>query len=280
MSFVVMLPVLLSAVLHASWNAMVKSGRDRFLDTLLVVVGAGTAAACCVAFVPFPDRESWPYLVGSGLIHVGYFILVALAYHWGDMSLVYPLTRGSAPALTAITAMAILHEHPTAGGWLGVFLVSGGILLLATDSRRGSKVPMLPVVLALTNALVVVLYTLVDGTGARLSQHPFSYTCWMVLLTACLFAPLVLAVRGRSGLRHVVDGRRKALAGGICTLASYSLALWAMTQAPLALVSAVRETSIVFGTAIAVVFLGERISRLRYLSIAVVSTGAVIIELL
>jgi drug/metabolite transporter (DMT)-like permease len=275
-----MLPVLLSAVLHAGWNAMVKGGTDRYLDTLLVVTGAAVLAACWLPFVPLPAPESRLYLVGSSLIHVCYFAIVALAYQRGDMSLVYPLTRGSAPALTALTALVFLHERPSPGGWAGVLLVSGGILLLASDSRRKGRFQGAPVCLALTNAGVVVLYTLVDGTGARLSGHAFAYTGWMTLLTAAMFFPIALAIRGKSAVQHLVRDWRKGLAGGACTLASYCLALWAMTQAPLALVSAVRETSVVFGAAIAVIVLGERITRLRCASIAIVALGAIMIKLL
>jgi drug/metabolite transporter (DMT)-like permease len=275
-----MLPVLLSAALHAGWNAWVKSGTERYLDTLSIVVGSAAVAACCIVFLPSPARASWPCIVGSSLIHVGYFTLVALAYQHGDMSLVYPLTRGSAPALTALASAAILHEAPSMGGWAGILLVSGGVLLLAADSHRAGNVRAVPVVLALSNAAVVVTYTLVDGTGARLSAHPFSYTSWMTLLTAAMFAPIAVSVRGREAIRHVAAGWPKAAAGGACTLGSYSLALWAMTLAPLALVSAIRETSIVFGTVIAVALLGERVSRLRYTSIAIVTAGAITIKLL
>lgn len=279
MSLSVMLPVLLSAALHAGWNALVKSGKERYLDTLLVVVGSATAALCCVAFLPPPARASWPYIVGSAVIHVGYFTLVALAYHCGDLSLVYPLTRGSAPALTALMAVVVLHEEPSMGGWAGVLLVSGGVLLLAADSHRAGNVRALPAALALANAAVVVTYTLVDGTGARLSGHAFSYTGWMTLLTAAIFAAIAVAARGRRAVRHIAAGWPKALGGGACTFISYGLALWAMTLAPLALVSAVRETSIVFGTVIAVAVLGEHVSRLRFASIAIVTAGAITIKL-
>lgn len=273
-----MLPVLLGAALHAIWNAMVKSGRDRLLDTLLIVVGAGLIAAACVSFLPAPARVSWPYLVTSAIVHLLYFVLIAMAYHWGDMSLVYPLTRGTAPALTALSAIPLLHEDPSVGGWLGILLVSCGVLLLAADSHRAGHVRAVPVFLALSNAAVIVIYTLVDGTGARLSGHPFSYSIWIALMNAAMFAPVVLMIRGRAGIRHLTNGWRKSLGGGACTLGSYALALWAMTLAPIALVSAVRETSIVFGTLIAVVFLREHVSPLRLTSIAIVTAGAASIK--
>jgi drug/metabolite transporter (DMT)-like permease len=275
----VLLPVLLSAALHATWNALVKHGTDRFLDMFLVVMGSAAIASCCVGFLPLPARPCWIYLIASAVIHVGYFVLVALAYHHGEMSLVYPLTRGSAPPLTALTSIALLNESPSIGGWLGIVLVSGGVLLLATDLRQRGSAHAMPVALALTNAAVVVTYTLIDGTGARLSGNAFAYSSWMAILTAGMFASVVFAIRGRKAVGRIVSGRWKGLGGGFCTLASYSLVLWAMTLAPISLVAAMRETSIVFGTAIAFAFLGERISWVRCASVSIVTTGAIFIKL-
>jgi drug/metabolite transporter (DMT)-like permease len=276
----VLLAVLLGAALHAGWNALVKAGAHRFLDTVAVVAGAAIVAAVALPLLPPPLPGSWPYLAASALIHTGYFTLVALAYQGGDLSLVYPLMRGTAPALTAAAAAAALHEHPSAGAWAGVLLVSGGALLLTADSRRAGGVLAGTVALALGNALVIVLYTLIDGTGARLSGHAFSYTGWLLLLTAAPLVALALAIRPRAVARYLTRDWWRGLVGGACSLASYGLALWAMTQAPVAAVAALRETSIVFGAGIAVFALGERVSRLRCASVAVITAGAVAIKLL
>jgi len=271
--------VLLGAVLHAAWNTLVRRAADKLLDTVLITSGAGLLTAVLLPALPLPATESWPYLAASVLIHVIYFALVALAYHGAELSFAYPVMRGSAPVLSALAVALLLNETPTPGGWLGILLVSGGVLLLATDAWRSGKLRKGPTLLALTNAGVIAVYTLVDGQGARLSGHAFSYTGWMFLLTAVLLFGLALALKGRRLIDHARHGWQRGLLGGASTLASYGLALWAMTQAPIALVAALRETSVVFAAIMAALFLAEPVTRLRALSIVTVAAGAVAIKI-
>jgi drug/metabolite transporter (DMT)-like permease len=270
--------MLFAAALHASWNALVRASSQKFQDTVLIVLGAGVWTALLLPLVPFPAVESWPYLAASVLIHVAYFALVAFSYRSGELSFAYPLMRGSAPALSAVAAALLLNESPSLGGWAGVLLISCGVLVLAGDSWRSGTFRAAPAMFALTNACVIVVYTLVDGQGARLSGHAFSYTGWMFLLTAPLLLAISTAGQGREILQRIQLGWRKGLLGGACTLASYGLALWAMTRAPIALVAALRETSVIFAVIIAVFFLKEPITRLRYASIFIVSAGAIAIK--
>jgi drug/metabolite transporter (DMT)-like permease len=270
--------VLIGAAFHASWNALAKSGSDPFLDTVLIAIGGAAVAAMALFFMPLPDSASWPCLIASTLIHVGYYALLVFAYRGGDLSLVYPIMRGSAPALTTLAAAVLLSERPSWGGWAGVLLVSGGVLLLAADSPRSKDFRLAPVMFALLNAGVIVGYTLVDGVGARLSGHAFSYTGWVIMLAGGLFF-LVSIGFGRDRMtRHILRQWKKGIAGGVCALASYSLALWAMTHAPIALVAALRETSIIFSAILAVILLKESISPLRYASITIVALGAIAIK--
>ena len=273
-----MLVVLLAAALHAGWNALVKSGADPFLDTVLITTGVAVVAAAALPFMPLPAAASWPFLIASVVVHLAYYGLLILAYRGGDLSLMYPVMRGSAPALTAVMAALILGEQPSLGGWAGVMLVSVGVLLLAVDSPRSGGRASRPFLFALLNAGVIVAYSIVDATGARHSGHAFSYTGWMLLLTGILFFSLVARGRGRHIARHLQAHASKGLVGGACTLGSYSLALWAMTRVPIAPVAALRETSIVFSALLAVFVLKERISPLRYVSIAVVALGAIAIK--
>jgi len=271
--------VLLGAVLHAAWNTLVRRAADKLLDTVLIISGAGMLTAALLPVLPLPATESWPYLAASVLIHVVYFALVALAYHGSELSLAYPIMRGSAPVLSAVAVALLLNETPTPGGWLGILLVSAGVLLLATDAWRSGKLHKGPALLALANAGVIAVYTLVDGQGARLSGHAFSYTGWMFLLTAVLLLGLALALKGRRVIDHARHGWLRGLLGGASTLASYGLALWAMTQAPIALVAALRETSVVFAAIMAAFFLAEPVTRLRVVSIVTVAAGAVAIKI-
>ena len=273
-----MLAVIIGAALHASWNALVKSGSDPFLDTVSVATCVAAVTGIVVAFLPVPLEGSWLCLIASVMIHVAYYAFLVLAYRGGDLSLVYPIMRGTAPAFTAVLATALLNEWPTWGGWTGVFLVSGGVLLLTADSPRSKGVRFAPVVFAFLNAGVIVGYTLVDGVGARLSGNAFSYTGWMLLLTGVLVFGISLALRGRQVTDHVLSRWKKGALGGTCTFASYSLALWAMTKAPIAPVAALRESSIIFSALLALFVLKERITTLRYVSIAIVTAGAIAIK--
>ena len=274
-----MTAVLFAAMLHAGWNALVRASSDKLLDTVLIVAGAGLLTACLLPSLPMPAVASWPCLAASVLIHVAYFALVAFAYRNADLSFAYPIMRGTAPALSAVAALLLLNESPSPGGWAGVVMISGGVVLLAGDALRTGTFRPAPAMFALANAGVIVIYTLIDGQGARLSGQAFSYTGWLFLLTAVLLLGVSLAVQGRRILTQIRFSWRKGLLGGACTLASYGLALWAMTRAPIATVAALRETSVVFAAIIAACFLKEPITRLRYASIFTVSAGAIAIKI-
>ncbi len=279
MSTEVMAIVLFSALLHAGWNALVRASQDKFLASLHVVCGASALGLLALPGLPLPAPASWPWLLASGLIHVVYFSLVARAYQGADLGFAYPLMRGTAPALTALAAVAWLGEAPSAGGWAGIALICSGVLLLAGRAWRSGAHHPAATLAALANAGVIALYTLVDGLGVRLSGHAFSYTAWVFLLTAVFMLATALVWRGRPALRSLASSGRAALLGGAGTLGAYGLALWAMAQAPIALVAALRETSIVFGALISVVFLHEGLSRLRLVSVLLVCAGAVALKL-
>jgi drug/metabolite transporter (DMT)-like permease len=279
LSIDIMAVVLCGALLHAVWNALVRASSDKFLNTVLIVSGAAVWTACWLPFAPAPAVESWPYLGASVLIHIVYFSLVALSYRDADLSFVYPIMRGSAPAFSALLVAFLVRESPSPVGWIGVLLVSAGILLLAGDSWRSGSFKMAPAAVALGNAGVIMIYTFVDGVGVRLSGHPASYTSWLFLLTALPLLLWAFAWQTRRAAQYLRLNWGKGLVGGACTLGSYGLALWAMTHSPIALVASLRETSVVFGTLMAVFFLKEHVSPLRYLSVLVVTAGAIAIKM-
>jgi drug/metabolite transporter (DMT)-like permease len=273
-----MAAVLFAALLHASWNAIVKSGTDTFLDTLLVGSGAGLVAAATQPLLPLPAVESWPYLAASVILELAYYALVAAAYRTGDLSYVYPIMRGSAPLLTALVAGFFVAERLTRGGWAGVVLISAGILLLAASQWRLGRLHVASTLFALANAVVISTYTLIDGLGARLSGDSFSYVGWLTALTGATLAAF-LFLRHREAVARRLQARwRICLAGGVCTWASYAIALWAMTLAPVALVAALRETSVIFGTVLAAVVLKEKFGSARYAAAFLVCAGAVFLK--
>jgi drug/metabolite transporter (DMT)-like permease len=277
--FHIMLAILFGAALHATWNAFVRSAPNKFVDTILVLVGMCFWAGCLLPFVPLPAAECWPYLIASVLIHVVYFLLIVLAYRDAELSFAYPIMRGTAPAFSAILAAFLLKESPSLTGWIGVFLISCGVVVLSLDSWRSGSLKRASLFIALSNAGVIVTYTLVDGVGVRLSGNALSYIGWAFFLPIVpLFVAVLIRWRGlaESYMRHNV---KRGLVGGVCILGSYGIALWAMTRAPIALVAALRETSVLFAMVIATSFLGEKVSRWRFLSIVAISAGAIAIKI-
>lgn len=275
--------VLFSALLHASWNGLVRAATDKFDNTVLIVVGAGALAACALPWLAFPAAASWPFLAASVLIHTAYFWLVAFAYRGAGLSFVYPIMRGTAPVFSALAVLALLGESPSFGGWIGLLMICGGVTMLAGDAWRVGTLNTGALWSALLNAAVIVLYTVADGQGVRLARGAFAYTGWMFALTGLLLLAGSAAMRSRGGMTGIAQRMRQRwkamLLGGGCTLGSYALALWAMTRAPIATVAALRETSVIFAAIIAARLLHEPISHRRYLSIATVSVGAIAIKL-
>ena len=270
-----MLLVLLAAFLHASWNAVVKSGPDKFLDVVLVTGGAAALSATILPFLAPPRPPSWSCLAASVVIHVAYFLLTGAAYRSGDMSHAYPLMRGSAPLLVALASGPLIGERLVLGEWAGIVLVCTGVLGLLLTDRRADKLSGRTTRFALMNAVAIASYTLVDGTGVRLSGGPAAYTLWMFLLTAPALSVWPLLRRRSDLVRHLRRRWHFGAIGGGCTLGAYVLVLWAMTRAPVAVVAALRETAILFGTVIAAVVLKERFGWGRPVAATIILAGVV-----
>lgn len=269
--------VLLGALLHASWNAIVKAGSDKQLGAALISAGAGLTAVPFLPFLPLPAPAAWPFVAASALLQFTYFQLVAGAYRAGDIGLVYPLMRGVAPLLVALTSSFVIGEHLSPGATLGVITICAGILTLALEARRGSSKAIL---LALANATVIATYTFVDGLGARKAGNAISYTLWMSLLPPILLFGWAFYSRGAATVvSYVRKEWWRGWFGGAGSIASYGLALWAMTKAPVAAVAALRETSILFALVISVVILKEKASIWRYLAGAIIALGGLILKM-
>lgn len=279
MPFDVVLLVLLGACLHATWNALVKSGSDKQLDSTMVALGASVASIAALPFVPLPAMAAWPYILASVCIHFTYYQLVGAAYKHGDIGLVYPLMRGAAPLIVAISTGIFLGETLTPLMYAGIATISGGVLALAFEARGGGSTGR-AVGVALLNALVISLYTYVDGIGARAAGHPIAYTLWICILPPIPLFAFAFATRGTNTvLRHVRSTWKRGLFGGAGSVASYGLALYAMTKAPIAAVAALRETSILFALLISVLILKERASPWRYVAGAIIACGGLAMKL-
>jgi drug/metabolite transporter (DMT)-like permease len=278
MSLAWMLVVLFAAALHASWNAIIKGGTDKFNDTVLVMIVAALFPGLLLPWLPLPSAASWPYLIASVIIHFAYFSLVAMAYRAGDLSYAYPIMRGVAPMLTALIASIAIGEALSPGGKIGIVLLCLGILTLTSQSWWSKKFGLAPTAIALTNAVVISMYTIVDGIGLRLAGNPVSYICWLFFLQPVPFIPLLVFRHRERFVTQMKIRWSVSLLGGLCTCTSYGLAMYAMAFIPIALVAALRETSVIFGAVIAAIFLHERFGPIRYIAAGLVTAGAVVMK--
>jgi drug/metabolite transporter (DMT)-like permease len=278
--------VLGAALLHATWNALVKArgsggaAVDPLPATVLVVLGGALASAILLPFMSAPAPASWPFIAASSLTQCAYYLLLIEAYRSGDMSHAYPLMRGSAPLLVALVNGPLTGESLRPGQWLAMFLICGGVLAMGlARTPHGGPAQRRSTIFALLTACVIALYTLIDGAGVRRSNAPAAYTMWIFLLTG--FAVTAWSARERSRELLAAARARPLLVpvGGISTVASYGIALWAMTLAPVAAIAALRETSILFATAIAALLLREHVSRSRLLAVLLIACGAVAMRL-
>jgi drug/metabolite transporter (DMT)-like permease len=274
--------VLLGALLHASWNAMVKSRTDTFLVTVLVAGGAGLLSALGLLVLPAPDSGSWPYIAASTVVQLAYYSLLVAAYRNGDMSHAYPLMRGSAPLLVALASGPLIGERLGAVQWVAVGCNCGGIMALYFSTRAkhsGHAGAHRTTFFALMTACMIAAFTLIDGVGARKSGSPIAYTMWIFMLTGVGLVAWAVARRPGELAAYARMNMRIVLLGGAANLGSYAAALWAMTHAPVAAVAALRETSILFAVVIAALVLHEKVSAQRLAAVALVGCGAVAMRL-
>jgi drug/metabolite transporter (DMT)-like permease len=266
--------VLFAAALHASWNALLRGGRDRLWSMTVMNLTSALTCGVAVLLVAPPAPASWPYVLASAILHVGYSLFLVRTYRTGDLGQTYPIARGSSPVLVTIGAAIFAGELPGPLSILGVLLVSGGIVSLAFE-RRDLSGAVLPY--ALGTGVFIGAYSVTDGIGVRLSGDAVSYTLWMELLTGIAF-PFVFAQR--RGWGTLLRGRREtvlAATGGVISMLGYGIIIYAMSKGPMGSVSALRETSVVFAAMIGAVFLRERLTLYRLGACLVIVVGALCI---
>ncbi len=262
---------LTSALIHASWNAALKGGRDRISDAFLIAVGGILTCLIVAAFLGAPQPAAWPYLAASVLIHLVYWFALFSAYDAGDLSHIYTLSRGSAPLLVSIGAALTAHEIPLPLKAAGVALVSAGVLCVGASPRA----PLKATLWALGIGVCIASYSLVDALGARVNANALVYVAWT---SGIMGVPMIaFAVWRRGAAQLLKDSAVAPLRGigiGVISFLGYGLVLWAQTFAPIAQVTALRETSVVFGALIAWVVLREQLGLRRWLGAIIVAAGA------
>jgi len=267
--------------MHAGWNAMLKGSSDVLLKTAAIVAAAGVLMAPFAFIVPLPAPASWPYLLASVVTHVAYYFFMINAYRIGDLTLAYPLMRGVAPLITATLGVAFLAEAPALAGWLGIALISGGVIVLSwrPGVAKGGQHQGRAIGFALANAGVIAGYTIIDGIGARLSGNAWSYIVWLFVLDGFPFTFWILATRRKPFLNFLAAQPGRSVIAGALSAGAYAISVWAMTRAPVALVAALRETSVLFAALLGSRLLRERLTAQRWTGIAAVLAGVVALKL-
>ena len=276
----VFVAVLFAAACHAGWNATIKRGLDPLATTVLISIGAAIVAAVFLPVVGLPAGAAWPWCGASVLIHLVYFAALIESYRAGDMGQVYPIARGSAPLMTAIATTAFIGERLGLLGWSGILLLVAGVMLLSLRGGRDlARLDKKAVGFALFTAVTICAYSVVDGVGARHAGNPNSYSAALFVGTGPVMLAYALARRGGDVIAEMGRQWRLGLAGGTLQLGSYGIAIWAMTVAPIAIVAALRETSVLFGAVIAVTFLKEPLRAGRVVAALMIVAGLTLIRL-
>jgi len=277
-SGIVFLAVIGAAVLHAAWNALVKGGADKTLSMGAVVVGHMPIALAALPFVPLPAIESLPYLFGGMLLHFGYQLFLLKSYQMGDLTQVYPIARGAAPLIVALVSVVLLGVHLNGIELLAILVIGTGIISLALVRQSDGLQNRSAATVALITGAFIASYSLIDGLGARLAGTSLGFYCWLAIGNGLLMLAY-LAVRSPQTLIALPRrGMPILFIGGSASFVAYALVTWAFTQAPIALVTALRETSIVFALLIGVFFLKERLSLMKVASTMTTLLGAVLLR--
>jgi drug/metabolite transporter (DMT)-like permease len=277
---VVFAAVLLAAACHAGWNATIKAGLDPLATTVLISIGAAIVAAAFLPAVGLPAGAAWPWCGASVVIHLVYFAALIESYRAGDMGQVYPIARGSAPLMTAIVTTAFVGERLGFAGWSGIILLVAGVMLLSLRGGRDlTRLDWKAVGFALFTALTICAYSVVDGVGARRAAGANAYSVALFMGIGPVMVIYALARRGPAVIAAMRRQWRLGLAGGTLQLGSYGIAIWAMTVAPIAIVAALRETSVLFGALIAILFLKEPLRAGRVAAALMIVAGLTLIRL-
>lgn len=266
--------VLFAALLHATWNALMKAATDRMavlglLSTGHILFGIGLAL-----YAPFPSAESWWFIAASTVIHFAYYFLLYHSYRLGDLSHVYPIARGMSPVLVALGAQAFAGEALPVMAWAGILTASTGIFMLSGNVFKGETPPIV-VLTAMATGVIIATYSVVDGMGVRVAGTSLGYIGWLFISEG--FAAVFIFIR--LGRRTLALSRKTlilGITGGLVSAVAYGLVIWVKAIAPLGMVSTLRETSVVFAALIGVLLLGERPWKKRIVASVVVVTGIVV----
>jgi len=275
LSFAILLAVLGSAFLHALWNALIKTGTSRLGAMIILSIGEVPIGLAVASLRPLPAPEVWKWVLMAGCAHFFYKFFLTYAYERGDLSRVYPIARGAAPLIVALAGSVLLNDHLTLHEFAGIAILGCGILLMAQGIfSNGENRKMLP--FALGSACATATYTMLDGTGARVAGDAIAYVAWVFVADGTFFATGMLLYKGLDILPR--DGRAwgTGMLAAAASYGAYGVSVWAMTRAPIAVVAAVRETSILFAVMIGWLAFSEKMTRGKALAAFVIVSGVVL----
>ncbi|MGH7066745.1 MAG: EamA family transporter [Acetobacteraceae bacterium] len=270
--------VLAAAVMHASWNALVKARAEPVLGMALLVFVCGLMGLPLLAIFGLPRPASLPYVGASVAIHLGYYLALAEGYRRGEISEVYPVARGGAPLITTLVVLVVLGEAIPPHALAGVVLLAGGVLLMPAGRGARARLRSGALGFALLTAAIIAGYTVIDGTGGRLSGNPSGYAALLFVVDAIPLPLFILIRRGRRLIGALGASLPQTLIGSALSLGAYWIAIWAMTRAPIPDVAALRETSVLISTGIATVALKEQVRPLRWLGATAILLGIVMLR--
>lgn len=279
MSTIVYLTVIGAALLHAAWNALIKGGADKRLSMGALVLGHLPIAIVIVAFVPMPDPSSWPYITTGVALHMGYQLFLLQSYKVGDLTQVYPIARGSAPLIVTVVSVLFLGIALTSFQLAAVLLIGLGILSLGLVRRADDVQNRKAAILALGTGCFIASYSLVDGLGARLAGTSLGYYSYLSIGNGLCMIVYLYATGPNVFGQILTKGRTAFVIGGSASYLAYAMVTWAFTQAPIALVAALREISIVFALLIGVVFLKERLNVAKIISTMLTLAGVILLRI-
>jgi drug/metabolite transporter (DMT)-like permease len=264
--------VLFSAILHATWNALLKGGSNRSQLMTSMSLVMGLLALAFIPFVPLPSRSAWVCIVLSAALHIAYNLLLLQNYRISDFASAYPIARGISPLLVMVGGLLLMHQRPGPSTLAGVVMISAGIVFLSTGKEMTHRFAILS---ALATGAIIAAYTVVDGMGVQRSQSTVSYTVWV--FASYLLMPVVMRLLKAPVRVLTTDSLPHATGAAIFSLGAYTLVLWATHYAEIGIVSALRETSVLWAIAIGRVFLGEAFTWRRTASAGLIVCGVILL---
>lgn len=265
--------------MHGGWNVLIKLKLDRFLSLCLIQVVIGVMGIAMLAVFPWPSAASVPYAITSGLLHFGYNLFLIRSYRTGDLSQVYPIARGTAPLLTLVGVWLATQERPALAGIAGIAVLVAGLWAISLGGRKALRLDGMTLFFALGTAAFIAAYSIVDGLGSRVSGSPSGYAGLMFTIDGVLLVSAALIWRGPSIIGQMRPFWKSGIAGGLLSATAYWIVIWAMAQAPIAAVAALRETSILFVLLLSQRLLRETIGISRFAGAGLILAGAVLIRM-